>query len=150
MNDQTIILANDILRAKALQVIRNLPVDGTLELVIRLRKKARTSAQNRLFWGARLKEISEQAWLGGRQYSADTWHEYLKREYLPEGNEEDFGRMVKASYQKWDELPGGERVLVGSTTQLTTFGMTIYMTQVESFAAQELGVRFSADMRYAA
>lgn len=150
MNDQTFVLTNDLVRSRALAVVRNLPVDGSLDLVIRKHKKTRTEAQNRLQWGVRLKEISDQAWFGGRQFSSTVWHEYLKREFLPEGDEEDFDRMVKDGYHKWDELPGGERVLVGSTTMLTTYGMSVYLTKVEAFAATELGVRFSADMRYAA
>ncbi len=145
MNIQTIALHNEYSRSCAMKILGNLPVDDTIEIVIQPRKQKRSNAQNALFWGARLKEISEQAWVGGKQFSSDVWHEHLKREYLPEGHEEDFERMVRKGYVKWEFLPNGERQMVGSTTQLTTYGMTVYMTKCESYAAQELGVRFSAD-----
>lgn len=148
MNEsRTIILANESVKTHALTVIGNLPVDGTLELVIQQRKKTRSKSQNSLMWGARIKDISIQAWINGKQFSGYVWHDHFKREYLPEGNEENFSMLVKnpAAYKKWEESPRGERVLVGSTTQLTTFGMTEYMTQVEAYASQILGVMFSAD-----
>lgn len=148
---RTYVLISEMVREAALRVIANLPVDGSMELVIQHKTKQRTDSQNRLMWGARLREISEQAWVGGKQYGAEVWHEYLKQKFLPEGNEEDFARLVRSpeTYRKWDELPDGERVLVGSTTQLTTLGMSRYMTECEAYATQELGVMFSADRRYA-
>ena len=39
--------------------------------------------------------------------------------------------------------PAGERVLIGSTTQLTTLGMSRYIEQIEAYGASELGVRFT-------
>lgn len=145
--ERTIILINPVVASNAIMVIRNLPTDGTMELAIRPRRKARSENQNRLMWGARLKEISEQAWVAGKQFSSETWHEYLKSQYLPEGDEPNIEELVKDAdkYQKWAWMPDGSRRLAGSTTQLTTKGMTQYMTQVESYCAGELGVQFSAD-----
>lgn len=148
MNEpRTIILANQSVKTHALTLIGNLPVDGTLELVIQPRKKTRSQSQNALMWGARIKDISTQAWVRGRQFSSEVWHDYFKGAYLPEGNEENFTKLVKNpdKYKKWEESPSGQLVLVGSTTQLTTLGMTEYMTQVEAYASQALGVMFSAD-----
>lgn len=147
MSEQTIILTGTVQRESAHKRIDGLPLDGSMEVAFRPRKRARSPSQNALMWGARLKEISEQAWVAGKQFSADTWHEFLKREYLPEGNEEDFARLVKNpdTYRKWDWLPNGERRLAGSTTELTTLGMTRYMEQVEAYCAQELGVQFSSE-----
>ena len=126
-------------------VVGNLPRDGTMEVVIRPHMKLRTKDQNRLFWGARLRDISQQAWVSGKQFSGEAWHEWLKREFLPEGDEQGFDKLVTKGYQKWAWLPNGERDCIGSTTKLTTLGMTRYMTECEAHCAQELGVRFSAD-----
>src|SRR3990172_2004590 len=87
MSERVIILIGPAVASNAIMVIRNLPVDGSMEIAIRPRKKLRTNQQNHLWWGYRLKEISEQVWVNGKQFSADVWHEHMKREYLPEGNE---------------------------------------------------------------
>lgn len=147
MSERVIILANPAVQSNAIMVIRNLPTDGSVEIAIRPRRKVRSLSQNALMWGARLKEISEQAWVSGMQFSEDSWHEYLKIEYLPTGTEPDIANLVKNpdTYKKWDWLPDGKRRLCGSTTQLTAYGMTQYMTQCEAFASTELGVMFSAD-----
>ena len=147
MSERTIILANPAVQSNAIMVVRNLPTDGTIEIAIRPRRKTRSPSQNALMWGARLRDISQQAWVQGRQFSEDCWHEFLKAEYLPEGDEPNIAELVKdpAKYHKWEWMPDGSRRLSGSTTQLTTRGMVMYMTQVEAYAAQDLGVMFSAD-----
>lgn len=124
-------------------ILSNLPKDGTVEVVVRPYKKDCTAEQRSLMW-VRLAEIAEQAWVAGKQYDSDTWHEYFKKQYLPEAFVDG---MTKDKYRKWTELPNGERVLVGSTEGLTTKGKAEYMTQIEAFAAVELGVQFSADPR---
>jgi len=142
MADQTLILVNELVRQNALKIISNLPIDGSMQVVIGLKKKVRTSTQNGLQWSGMLADIAEQAWLSGRQFSKEVWHRYCKIEFLPEGNEEDFDRMVLKGYRKWDYMPDGERILVGSTTMLTTYGMGVYMDKCHAFFSQELGVRF--------
>ncbi len=145
MAEQIFILMNESVRMNCMVMARNLPMDGSMEIVIRKVKKLRSGQQNHLMWGARLKEISEQAWINGKQFSSDVWHEHLKREFLPEGTEPDFDRLVTKGYQKWAWLPNGERDCIGSTTKLTTLGMTRYMEMCEAYAASELGVRFPAE-----
>jgi hypothetical protein len=44
-------------------------------------------------------------------------------------------------------MPSGERVLIGSTTQLTVRGFAQYLTRVEAYGAQELSVEFHANPR---
>jgi hypothetical protein len=102
-------------------------------------KSIRSIEQQSLMW-VRLGEIAEQAWVNGRQYAAETWHEHFKREYLPD--EAGPTKRCRKGYKKWEYMPNGERVLVGSTTMLTVFGMSEYMTQIETYAATELGVMF--------
>ena len=92
-------------------------------LTVSLRK--RTKAQNRRYWGnGVLKQIAEQATVNGRLYSAETWHEQFKRQFIG---------VV--------ELPNGE-VIGKSSTGLTTAEFCEFSDQVEAFAAANLGVTF--------
>jgi len=142
---RTIRLVGEAQRETAINALRHLPVnsDRPLEIVIREEKKVRGLDQNALMWAGPLKDIAEQAWVNGRQYSAAVWHEAMKRFYLPEETDAEYERMVKDGYKKWECLPTtGEPVLVGSTTQLTKYGFSVYLQQVESHGA-ELGVLFT-------
>ena len=145
----TIHLNNELRRNYAINQVSNLPFDGTMEIIIKPFVKQRSSSQNAAQWAVRLKEISQGVWVNGQQFSADTWHMHLKREYLPEGNEEDFSRLVVRpdTYKKWVFLPNGERECIGSTTSLTTYGWSQYWTQIEAYFAQEHGLRFSEFVR---
>ncbi len=107
-------------------------------------KDQRTLEQQGLMW-IRLGEIAAQAWVGGRQYPDDVWHEHAKREFLPD--EEGPTKRARKGYRKWDYLPNMDRVLVGSTTGLTTFGMAEYMTQILAYGSTELGVHFAPTPR---
>lgn len=132
-------------RARLIALVENLPIDFAkpLEVVIREEKKARKLDQNALYWAGPLRDIAEQAWVHGRQYSAEVFHEHFKREYLPDNESPDFDDMhVKDGYQKWAITPSGDRVLIGSTTGLTVRGMAAYLEQVYAYGAS-LGVQFS-------
>ena len=126
-------------------LIGNLPVDSArpLEVVIREEKRKRTLDQNALYWAGPLLDIAEQAWVQGRQYSAEVWHEHFKREFLPDPDRADCDlSQVKDGFRKWSTTPGGICVLVGSTTGLTVRGMAAYLDQVYAYGAS-LGVQFS-------
>ena len=130
-----------------LSLIPNLPIDAEkpLEVVIREEVKVRRKTQNDLYWACQLKDISEQAYVNGRTYSTEIWHEHFKAEFLPDYalvEREYVQSLVKEGYRKWDDSPNGARVLVGSTTQLTVKGFAIYLQQVEAFGAN-LGVMFN-------
>lgn len=135
-----ILLRTELQRETVLNLIPHLPLDNDnpLEVVIREPVKARGLDQNAAMWAGPLVDIAAQAWVHGRQYSADVWHEFYKREYLPE---EFNPELTKENYRKWDYTPDGERVLIGSTTQLTRKGFTQYLTQVEAHGAS-MGVQF--------
>ena len=94
-------------------------------LVLTCKLRKRTSAQNRRYWGdGVLAQIAAQAVVKGRLYSAEIWHEQMKRQVL--------GVM---------ELPNGQ--FIGkSSTELTTAEFSEFCTQVEAYAATELGVTF--------
>ena len=103
-------------------------------------------------WVGPLADIAEQAWVEGRQYADVVWHELFKRKYLPELDDPELEDLVQnpETYRKWAEDPEtGERILIGSTTQLTRKGMTRYLTQVEAYGAN-LGVLFHANPRMVA
>lgn len=146
---RTFLLPSEEARERAIASLRNAPIDQAkpLQFVLREEVKARKPDQNALMWAGPLRDIAEQGWLNGRTYSADVWHHFFKREYLPE---EFDPSLCKEGYRKWDYTPTGERVLVGSTTELTVRGFALYLQQVEAFARVELGVQFHANPRQAA
>ena len=123
-----------------LALVRNLPVDAAypIEVVLREEKRKRNVDQNALYWAGPLRDIAEQAWVSGQQYRAEVWHEFFKREFLPENECE----MTRDGYRKWAYLPDGPRVLIGSTTHLTVKGMSEYVEQVYAYGAS-LGVQFT-------
>lgn len=149
-DERVIVLANNAVLSSAIVAMRGLPTDGSMELAIRKARKVRTEPQNRRMWGAILRDIARQAWVQGRQFSEDTWHYYIKCEFLPEGDEPNITELVKdpANWQKWELMPDGDRRCIGSTTKLTKRGMVQYQERVEAYATQELGVMFSADARF--
>lgn len=92
-------------------------------LTVALRK--RTKPQNRRYWGRGvLAQIAEQAVVNGKLYSAETWHEQFKRQFI--------GVI---------ELPNGE-VIGKSSTELSTAEFCEFSDKVEAYAATELGVTF--------
>lgn len=135
------ILIGEGQRVLALAALNNSPLG--IEVVLREPVKVRSPDANSLMWAGPLKDIAEQAYVGGRTYSAEVWHEYAKKEYLPEEFDE---RYTKEGYRKWDTGPDGSRILVGSTTQLTKAGFSIYLEQVYAYGAS-LGVQFAANPR---
>lgn len=136
-------------RATAQSMIANLPLGMNIEIVARETPKARGQDANSAMWAGILKDIAEQVWLNNRQYSTEIWHEYFKAEYLPELDDAELERLVKdpLNYKKWDYNPKGERILIGSSTQLTPYGFKQYTLQIEAFGGNN-GVLFSANPRY--
>lgn len=129
----------------AARILSGAPLDSQkpLEFVLREEPKVRKLDQNALMWVGPLEDIAKQAYVEGRTFSAEVWHEHFKELYLPE----DFDpELTREGYQKWDYTPGGTRVLIGSTTQLTIKGFAQYLEQVMAFGAG-LGVLFHANPR---
>lgn len=144
-------LVGETQREAAVTRIMNIPLDPDepIEVVFREEQKIRKPDANALMWVGPLKDISEQAWVNGRQFSDKVWHEHFKREFLPEDDDPNIEELAKDGYRKWDICVTGERVLVGSTTELTRKGFSIYLQQVEAFGAS-LGVMFHESPRRAA
>ena len=145
---RSLLLVGSMQAETAIQVIRNAPLDPIrpIEVLIREQPQKRKPDQNAAMWAGPLKDIAEQAWINGRRFSEDVWHEHFKREHLPEEFEEG---ITKEGYRKWDHTPKGERVLVGSTTDLLVKGFAIYLEKVIADGAN-MGVMFSAPERIVA
>lgn len=87
-------------------------------------KAKRSIEANARYW-ALLGEIAEQVQVKGKYFSKDVWHEHFKALFAPK-----------------DDGPAG--LIPISTSQMNTEQFTRYMTQIEVYAAQELGVEFAA------
>ncbi|MGN6082596.1 recombination protein NinB [Trinickia sp.] len=87
-------------------------------------KQKRSGEQNARYW-ALLSEIAEQVQVSGKYFDRDVWHEWMKDRFGP-------------------KIDGPTGLLPSSTSQMNTEQFNQYMTQVESFAVQELGVEFAA------
>lgn len=119
----------------------DLPLDAEhpLEIIIREEQRRRKLDQNGLMWVDQLAAIAAQAYVDGRTYSAEIWHEFFKELFLPE---EYTDGITCEGYAKYDYMPNGKRVLVGSTTKLTMRGFADYLTEIEAYGAN-LGVMFT-------
>ena len=71
-----------------------------------------------------LAQIAEQAVVNGKQYDAEVWHELMKKKFIG---------LV--------ELPDGS-VIGQSSRDLSTTQFSEFCSQVEAYAATELGVVF--------
>jgi len=127
----------------ALALLPNLPLDEKkpLELVIREEAKPRKLDQNALMWAGPLKDIAEQGWINGHQLHIRAWHEIFKEAYLPEQHDPE---LTKDGYVKWAFKQNGDRILIGSTSDLTQRGFALYLEQVYADGAS-LGVQFHAN-----
>ena len=100
-----------------------------LRVIVTEEDRRRNTEQNARYW-VLLKAISEQAWVNGKQFDKEVWHELFARQFLP------LEEMV---------LPDGEIIQRRvTTTKLKVGEFSDYMQQVEAYAAMELGVRFDA------
>ena len=92
-------------------------------LVIEFKPEStKRSIQALKYHWAVLRQIEEQAWLEGKQYSAEIWNEYAKRKFI--------GCI---------DLPGGGAMGM-SSENFTTEEYAEYTTKLEVWAQQELGV----------
>lgn len=105
-----------------------LEANAELEVCIRPYNSKRSIEQNRRLWKI-YGELEDKAWVNGRRYSAETWHEYCKGMFL--------GYELKA-------MPDGTEVKTPiSTTTLNTAEMTEYQNNIQSWAANEFKISWS-------
>lgn len=96
-----------------------------LAVTVTFYKSKRSLDQNRRYFGpAVLGAIEDQAWLDGRRYGKESWHEHFKRKFI--------GVI---------DIPGGG-VRAMSSADLNVEEFSIFMQQVEAYAAQDLAVQF--------
>lgn len=108
------------------RAIRDMLAAGPVAVSIEQHRRTRSSEQNARYW-ALLTEISQQApaAMGGEWHSPEVWHEYCAKRFL--GMEAGpFGHGVRRR-----------------TSKLKVQEFADYMTAIEAWAAEELGVRFS-------
>lgn len=99
-----------------------------LRVIVTAEERQRNAQQNRFYWGAVLKAVSEQAWVEGRQFDKDVWHEYFARKY---------GVMDELT------LPDGEIITRRkSTSQMSVGEFSAFLNDVQAYATSELGVEF--------
>lgn len=97
--------------------------DKPMQVTCEPESKRRSTRQNRYYWSV-INQIAEHAWIEGRQYSPDAWHELVKRR---------FNGTV--------DLPGGGKLGI-TTTDMSTAEFADYTSRIEAWAATELGVTF--------
>lgn len=101
-----------------------------IRVIITTEEANRNKAQNKRYWGFVLRDISEQAWVDGQQYSTEVWHEFFARLYAEHDDV---------------TLPDGQVVSRRkSTTKMGVSEFADYMQRVEAYGATELGVRYRA------
>lgn len=147
--ERKLYLVSQVQRDTILALIPTLPLDSAkpLEVVIREKQRVRKLDQNALYHAGPLKDIEENAWIDGKQFSAASYHEFFKRNFLPEDTAPEAdpaNGYVKDGYRKYEQTLDGCQHLVGSTTQLTVRGFSDFLEQVYAFGAA-LGVSFSAN-----
>lgn len=102
--------------------------NAELEVCIRPYNSKRSIEQNRRLWKI-YGELADKAWVNGRRYSAETWHEYCKGMFL--------GYELKA-------MPDGSELKTPiSTTRLNVAEMTEYQNNIQSWAANEFKISWS-------
>jgi hypothetical protein len=79
----------------------------------------RSLQQNSAYW-ALISQIADEAWIDGRQYPRDVWHEYMRERFLP-------------------KVEGPHGTYPVSTTSLTMKEFSQYIGKVEAHAAMDLG-----------
>lgn len=134
-------LVSEDVRERIISALRHLPIDELrpLEVVFQEEQKKRKLDANAAMWAGALRDLAEQAFIEGVKYSAPVWHEFAKKEFLPEVYDPE---LCMEGYEKWSIDPRGDRVLIGSTTQLTVKGMALYMEELTAMGAH-LGVLFT-------
>jgi len=92
-----------------------------LSVTVQEYKAKRTGEQNKRYW-ALLNEIAEQAWVGGKQCSSETWHLFFRKTLIG-----------------FESGPDGYEYPI-STTTLDVAEFTTYMDKISAYAGNELGI----------
>lgn len=102
-----------------------------LFVIITSTEEKRRAAQNRYYWKVVIGSITNQAWISGKQFSAEAWHEMMARMF---------------GVQKDVTLPNGEVVLKRlSTSEMKVKEFSEYTEKVTAYGAIDLGIHFPAN-----
>lgn len=103
------------------EVGRKMIESGAIEVVLRDAKSKRSIEQNKRYWKI-LREVAAVAWIDGKQFDDETWHEYFRRLFIG-ANE--------------ITLPDGSTLLRGiSTTTLNVAEFTDYMDAIVRWSSE--------------
>lgn len=105
-----------------------------ISVTIQPQEDARSIQQNRFYWGVVLKEISEQATIGGMGATPDGWHLYFRKKHL--------GYSFTKTKEPGKKRPSIRKELI-STRSLSVRKMSEYLEQIIAEAVTDFGVRFS-------
>lgn len=105
-----------------------------LRVIVAEKRAPRGPTRNAFMWADVLEQIAAQAVANGRYWSAETWHDEMKRRHLPE--------VCAKGVEKWRYLPDGSRELAMSTGDLDDDEFDAYLMAVQADAATRYGVEF--------
>lgn len=99
-----------------------------LHVVVTEHENDRLEQQIKFYWAAVMRSIADQAWVEGRRFPKEVWHEEMAIRFLP-------GKEVV--------LPSGEVVVKRASIargQISVRAMAKYTQEVMAYAATDLGV----------
>lgn len=118
------ILRTPLIRDNAIQAVKDLPLDGTHEVVIQAHKSKRSRAQNDLMWTWFELLANETG------YTKDNWHEYFKAKFIAPETE------MLVMFDK--TIPSQEV----TTTKKNVKQFTEYLQRIELWVMDNMGYSF--------
>ena len=106
-----------------------------LRVMVAEKRSSRRLELNSFMWAGVLDQIARQVCVQGTWFSAETFHEHLKREYLPE--------RCARGVEKWVYHADDTRSLRMSTSDLDDDEFADYLLAIQGHAASEWGVAFT-------
>jgi hypothetical protein len=124
--DHTFVVRDEKILERCVSLIRGnwrglAQSDRCMVVHLMVENAQRSLEANRLYWHL-LQVISDNAWLEGRQYSRDCWHEWYRQRFLAK-----------------IEGPGGV-LYPASTSRLSSKEFSEYLNRIEVHACDELGL----------
>lgn len=106
-----------------------------LRVTVAEKRAGRRMQQNEFMWAGILTEIARQVCIGGQWFSAEAFHDFLKKECLP--------LTCAKNVPKWQYHADGTRSLHMSTSDLDDSEFNEYLLAIQAHAAAEWAVVFT-------
>ena len=106
--------------AELTKLLTNNP-NSAYRITVKQWRESRSLSQNALYWKW-MTELSKQAKVNGKVFSAEVWAEFFKKYYCPD---------------KLIDMPLGEPVTVKSTTKLDAGEMHYYLSCIQAWCMTE-------------